>query len=177
MTNFHKNEILLKVRDEIKRLGSANKVSNKCGVSTATISNIMNGIWDKISITMWQKIAFALQIKFSGWQLAETGDFKRVTQVLRDAKEMKIFIPICNPAGTGKTQPAFFYSRNNFNNSVFYILCNKMDADKARIREIGKKEVEYDRQVAITGEASANMVLYFWMKGYKYRQNELSNKE
>lgn len=36
------------------------------------------------------------------------------------------------------------------------------------IYEIGKKEVAYDRQEAICGKKDADMVHYFWLKGYKY---------
>ena len=32
--------------------------------------------------------------------------------------------------------------------------------------ELGKKEVGYDRQLAVLGKPNADSVLYFWLKGY-----------
>lgn len=35
------------------------------------------------------------------------------------------------------------------------------------IYELGKKDIGYDRHLAIVGKEKADNVLYFWMKGYK----------
>ena len=121
MTNIQKHEILTTIIKEISRLGSANKVAVKCGVSSATLSNIINANWSAISVEMWQKVAAALDINFTGWQLAETGDFKRVTNVIKDAKKEKLFLAISNPAGSGKSAVSNYYRDNNFNNAVYYI--------------------------------------------------------
>lgn len=40
------------------------------------------------------------------------------------------------------------------------------------VRELGKKEVAYDRQVAICGKKEADGVLYFWMKGYEFAKGD-----
>ena len=37
-----------------------------------------------------------------------------------------------------------------------------------QIYDLGKKEVDYDRQLAVAGKTAADTVLYFWMEGFKY---------
>lgn len=37
-----------------------------------------------------------------------------------------------------------------------------------QIYELGKKQVDYDRQLAVAGKTAADTVLYFWMEGFKY---------
>lgn len=37
------------------------------------------------------------------------------------------------------------------------------------VKELGKKLIGYDRQIAICGKVAADNVLYFWMQGYNYR--------
>lgn len=41
-----------------------------------------------------------------------------------------------------------------------------------QIYELGKKEVSYDRQLAVLGKKDADAVLYFWMEGYNFRDQE-----
>lgn len=103
MTNVQKSQIVDAINREIKALGSANKVSVKCEVSNGTISYMVNGHWDLIKVEMWMKVAGKLNVQFSGWQIAETTNFRMVWQVLKDAKEQSLFIPIAEKAGGGKT--------------------------------------------------------------------------
>tara|TARA_R110000751_G_scaffold209525_4_gene313394 strand:- start:104 stop:250 length:147 start_codon:yes stop_codon:yes gene_type:complete len=43
------------------------------------------------------------------------------------------------------------------------------------IRELGKKEIGWERHRKLTGESSANSVLYHWMVGFK-KAMEIFNK-
>ncbi|QEE51066.1 ATP-binding protein [Flavobacterium alkalisoli] len=103
MTNVQKSEIVTAINREITALGSGNKVSVKCDVSNATISNMINGNWNLIKPEMWMKVAGRLNVVFSGWQIAETTNFKTIWTVLNDAKEQSLFIPISEKAGAGKS--------------------------------------------------------------------------
>lgn len=68
MTELQKNQIVQAINDEKVRLGSQNKVATKCGVSSATISQMMNGNWELIKAEMWQKVAQSLTINVLEWQ-------------------------------------------------------------------------------------------------------------
>lgn len=104
MTNVQKSQIVDAINREIKALGSANKASVKCEVSNATISNMVNGNWDLIKVEMWMKVAGKLNVQFSGWQVAETTNLRMMWQVLTDAKEKSLFIPVSYKAGSGKSE-------------------------------------------------------------------------
>lgn len=41
-----------------------------------------------------------------------------------------------------------------------------------RIAEIGKKAIDYNRQVAVVGKVAADNVLYFWVEGFMCCQDE-----
>lgn len=120
MTNVQKNEIVNAIQREIKALGSANKVSVKCDVSNATISNMINNNWDLIKVEMWMKVAGKLGVQFSGWQVAETTNFRMMNQVLTDAKNMSLFIPVSHKAGSGKTAAIKAFAQAN-SDSVYMI--------------------------------------------------------
>lgn len=120
MTNVQKAEIVNAIQREIKALGSGNKVSVKCDVSNATISNMINNNWDLIKNEMWMKVAAKLDVVFSGWQVAETTNFRMVQQVLHDAKEHSLFIPISHKAGSGKTAAIKAFAQAN-SDSVYII--------------------------------------------------------
>lgn len=103
MTNVQKTQIVEAIQREITSLGSANKVSVKCEVSNATISNMVNSKWELIKVEMWMQVASRLNVHFSGWQIAETTNFKMMWRVLSDAKNNSLFIPVSHKAGSGKT--------------------------------------------------------------------------
>ena len=49
--------------------------------------------------------------------------------------------------------------------------------NREEIREIGKKEVAYNRQLALLGKKEADTVLYFWMAGYKYQNSQVVHED
>lgn len=124
MTNVQKNEIVTAIQREIVALGSANKVSVKCEISNATISNMVNENWDLIKIEMWLKVAGKLGVQFSGWQIAETTNFKMMNHVLTDAKNASLFIPVSEKAGAGKTAAIEVFTQAN-SDSVYRIRANE----------------------------------------------------
>ncbi|MDC9722402.1 MAG: ATP-binding protein [Urechidicola sp.] len=121
MTNVQKNEVTLAVKNEISRIGSAKKVSVKCGVSSATISQMINYNWKLISVEMWHKVASGLHVSFSGWQIAQTTNFNMLYQVFNDAKDEKLFIAVSNRAGSGKSAITKVYSDSYNDRAVFTI--------------------------------------------------------
>ncbi|MDY3351893.1 ATP-binding protein [Riemerella anatipestifer] len=121
MTDLQKKDIVQAIDEEKIRLGSFVKVATKVGVSEGTISQMRNGNWELIKDTMWQKVAQALGCISNEWQLAETLNFKMITNVLNDAKNANLFMAISYKAGSGKTATLSHYAKLNNENFVFYI--------------------------------------------------------
>ncbi len=134
MTNVQKNEIVKAIHKESKRLGSNNKVANHCDVSGAMISQMVKHNWEKISTGMWQKVAGKLHVNFSGWQIAQTSNFKMLFQVFNDAKTEKLFIPVSNKAGSGKSAVANTFADLYSDDAVYHI----------HAREWAKREFIYN---------------------------------
>ncbi|WP_139420933.1 ATP-binding protein [Chryseobacterium mulctrae] len=125
MTNLQKNEIIQLIETETQRLGSQKKVSTKCEVSAATISQMVNGNHELIKPEMWLKVGFALGYDQSEWQIAETLGYRKVANICTDAKNEAFFMMLSSPAGMGKTAPLKTYFELNSDNEVFYIKCRE----------------------------------------------------
>lgn len=121
MTNVQKNEVVQLIETEKIRLGSYANVANKAKVSTATISQMRNDNWELIKEELWLKVANNLGYGFQGWNLAETLNFKMISNTLNDAKDACLFMGISHKAGSGKTAALKMYADLEHNNHVFYI--------------------------------------------------------
>ncbi len=103
MTNLQKKEIVITIDNAIDNLGSANKVAIKCGVSSATISQMKSENWDLIREDLWLKVAHTLHHNFSEWQIVSTTNYRMMQNLINKAKQQRLFIPIAYYAGAGKT--------------------------------------------------------------------------
>lgn len=122
MTDLQKRQIVQAINEEKNRLGSQNKVAVKSEVSTATISQMVNGNWELIKTEMWQKVAQALSINvLDEWQVVETTNYRMIFSVLNDAKNASLFIPISHKAGSGKTTALTTYANLYAGENVFFI--------------------------------------------------------
>jgi transcriptional regulator with XRE-family HTH domain len=127
MTNVQKNEILQLIEDEKERLGSYRAVAGKCKLSEATISQLRKGSYAAEGSDVYETIALALGYEFDNgnWNIAETTNFRIITDVLRDAKNESMFIGISHKAGSGKTATANVFLQENKRNGVFKINCKE----------------------------------------------------
>lgn len=123
-------EIALKqqIRDRLTeycdRIGSQNKAANTLkGVSSATISQIINGNWELIRDEMWRNIAAQIGFITRDWVLVETRDYNMLTSVLSDAQENSLVFAVTGEAGSGKTAAIRAYSETNQN--VYVLSCNE----------------------------------------------------
>lgn len=116
-----KSEIMALVLTEKERLGSLKAVSTKCGVSEATVSQVVNHNWDQIADKMWLKIAAALEWKPEGWQMVETTNYRMLTQVFQDAKDQSLWMAVSHPAGSGKTAAGRSFAALYGRDGVFYV--------------------------------------------------------
>lgn len=99
---------------------SANKVAVKVGLSSATISHVIQGKWESIADEAWRKIKVKLKIDFD-WETADTINLKYIKTKLDVAKNESISIGFAHDAGSGKSHTFKQYEKNNKN--VFYIEC------------------------------------------------------
>jgi transcriptional regulator with XRE-family HTH domain len=127
MTKEQKNEILQLIEDEKERLGSYRAVAVKCKLSEATISQLRKGSYAAEGDAVYETIALALGYEFDGgsWNIAETTNFRIITDVLQDAKNESMFMGISHKAGSGKTATANAFLQENKRNGVFKINCKE----------------------------------------------------
>ncbi|MDR0206654.1 MAG: ATP-binding protein [Bacteroidales bacterium] len=135
----------LEIRDCLQRYceqrGSQNKAANTLnGVSSATISKLLNNEWDLINEVMWRSIAAQIGVKQKSWNIVETRDFKTLTYIFKDAQENAMVMAVCGEAGSGKSLTARAFSESNKN--VFLLNCNEYWNRKLfmqeLLREMGK---------------------------------------
>ncbi len=142
LTEIQKNEILQLVEDEKQRLGSYRAVANKCKISEATISQLRKGSYAADGDDIYMTIAIALGYDFDNgaWNIAETTNFRIISEVLSDAKTEAMFIGISHRAGSGKTAASDTFLANNRRNGAFKINCKEWNGRlflTEIIREIG----------------------------------------
>ncbi|PDS23802.1 AAA family ATPase [Flavobacterium branchiophilum] len=118
---------------EIKEV-SQNELAKMVGVSSATVSNIINEFWERVNETMLMKIKSFFKTK--GWIVIETQNFVDVQYVCKRARKMNFMIGIVGSAGTGKTTALQNYYNSNAN--TFLVTCDRAMRSKQFLSEILK---------------------------------------
>ena len=101
----------------LAQLSSQNRIAKRAGVSSATISQIINGNWKLIKDSMWKKLSVKLRIDDS-WSKVETGLFKKMYKYVYMAKKQSTTLAFSHHAGTGKTT-FFTFFRNEFEDVIY----------------------------------------------------------
>lgn len=125
MTQQQKNEVVQLIETEIGRLGSQEKVSKKCQVSPATLSQMRAGNWTNIADSMWSKVASALGYRPQGWQMADIRSTRMIQHILDNSKRNSLFMAVSHRAGSGKTSGLKAYEAANRSSNVFYLSCRE----------------------------------------------------
>ena len=107
----------LKVR---LRKESQNSLAVRCGISPATLSQMLNNNWKLIADKMWRRVTVALKIDFN-WKTAETKNYKMLVEMLNNCKQRSMSVGVSNNPGTGKSHTYKLYERAVEN--VFYLEC------------------------------------------------------
>jgi hypothetical protein len=132
LTENDKNQIVTLINSEIPRLGSQKKLSIKCGVSDATLSNMRAGIrnislWKSIREELWLKVGNI--VGYSGnsdtWHLAETTNYRLIYQTLDDARNASMFMAISHKAGSGKTATINAHRQADKLGTVYTLQCEE----------------------------------------------------
>lgn len=117
-----KRKLAHHIRTAVKRAGSQARFAKTIGgISTATVSHMLQGKWVNISDRMWQRVASALRFETSGWQTAPTRNFELVQAWCHTAQQRGITIPISHDPGTGKTEALKHYAQHH--KEVYYVQC------------------------------------------------------
>lgn len=186
LTDKQKEGIAQELRAYVARYASQNKAAESLkGTSSATISAIVNGKWDKISDDMWLTV-HAQIARNADWKLCRTAAFDALSTYMEDAKEWSNVVWVTGPAGIGKSTTAAQFERGHRN--VFLVTCSedmhKSDfihelAQKIGIRVEGltvrdtlkriiKEIVTLDRPLLIfdEGDKLTDSVLYYYISLY-----------
>jgi len=94
-----------RIAGEVKRLSllqSQNRIANRVGVSSSTISQMVNGNWTLIKPEMWRKVKVRLRIDLD-WKIANTQMHKDLVDFMGKAQAHQMTIAFSHKAGTGKT--------------------------------------------------------------------------
>lgn len=124
MEAIEKEKIVISLMQYCKKYGSQKRaaVSMK-GISSATISLMINKKWDLIADEMWRNVGSQVGYKEDKWAAVKTNDFKTITNILHDAKENCLTLAITGNAGTGKTFALRHYT--SLHRNVFMLCCNE----------------------------------------------------
>lgn len=192
-TNEIKNEIIVKLQAYIERYGSQNQAANSLkGVSSATISQMLNNNWKLITENMWRNVALQVGWRENPWSSAETSNLKELTGFYSKAQDSSMVLAITADAGTGKTWTAKEYSRNTKN--AYVLCCNEFWNKKTFLSELcsilGIDDRGYNmgemmqdivwalkskyKPLLILDEADklSDPILYFFITIYNYLEDE-----
>lgn len=120
MKDNEKQAIVGELKIRIRKGESQNSLALRCGVSSATLSQMINNNWKLIAEKMWRRVMIALKIDFS-WQTAETENFKMLISLLSNCKQKSISVGIAHDAGAGKSHSYAHYERQVEN--AYYLEC------------------------------------------------------
>jgi DNA transposition AAA+ family ATPase len=126
MRTEQKQSIQSLVIEHVEHLGGQRATATKAGVSTATISQIINGKWDLIADNMWRKIAAALGHRADGWNLVGNIFNNRVLETtFADAKTHSMFVCVSHKAGSGKSAGCNLFFQQHKRKHVYLIRCRE----------------------------------------------------
>lgn len=135
MNENQKQAIAARLAIYVERFESQNKASKSLkGVSSATISQVLNQKWELIADEMWRNIASQTGYSNKEWVAVETGDFKFLTAVLESARTGSTVFAVTGDAGTGKTFALRKYVEEN--KRSYLIQCNEFWNRKTFMQEL-----------------------------------------
>ncbi|MBR3565317.1 MAG: ATP-binding protein [Paludibacteraceae bacterium] len=138
MTTKEKEMIREALEAYAERKGSQNKAAASMkGVSSATVSQVLNGNWELITDDMWRTIASQIGASEREWQVVETRGYRRMTTLLTDAQQNALVVAITGDAGSGKSEAVKRYEQQNKN--VYHLCCSEFWNRKHFMNELLRK--------------------------------------
>lgn len=187
-----KELIATRLRDYCAKQGGQNKAANSLkGVSSATISKILNSDWETIAEGMWHNVSKQIGLSAEGWSIVHTNVYEELTQLLDCAQRDSQVMAIVGSAGCGKSSTIRQYVATH--QEVYSITCSEyqnrgswlsavmeaMGLDPRglsvaeKIGAVVRRLKRFDRPLLILDEADkmSDTVLYFFITLY----NELED--
>ena len=134
MEQIKKQQIANALKQYCERYESQNKAAVAIGVSSATVSQIINGNWELIKDEMWRTVASAIGFKSEKWEAVGTTDFQIMTTILSDAKDNALVMAITGDAGSDKTFACRQFADSN--KQVYLLCCNEFWNHKTFLQEL-----------------------------------------
>ncbi len=135
MKNLDKQQIAEKLAEYCARYESQNKAANSLkGVSSATISQMLNGNWELIKDEMWKNVASQIGYTANQWQTVEIRDFKILNTLLADARDNSNVFAVIGDAGTGKSVALRSFAESN--KRTYLLSCNEYWNRKMFLQEL-----------------------------------------
>lgn len=171
--------------------GSQALAARLVGISKTVGNRLSKGKYDEISIPMWQKLFKYFGFGQGAWQIAQTAQYKKITQILRDSKDGAQVLAVVGDAGAGKTESITQFCKMNRN--AFHVSCAEYFTPRTFLKELcyaiglppkgGIHELveniiseimEMESPIIILDEADklANKVLYFFITFYNRLQRK-----
>lgn len=124
MTTNEKQQIKAKLAEFCEIKGGQNKAAASLrAVSSATISQVLNGNWELIADEMWRTIASQIGYDPRAWVVVETRGYKRMYGLAQDAQDNALVFAVTGDAGCGKSEAIKSYAANNRN--VYNLSCSE----------------------------------------------------
>lgn len=116
---------------------SQNTIAAQVGISSANVSQILAGNWEKISDELWRKVAVALNVSLYGdWQTAEIANYRKIFGLCSLAQNGSLAKLIAFDAGFGKTYALQAYAKQSRN--AFYMQCERHYTRKVFLQKLGR---------------------------------------
>lgn len=182
-----------KLAEYCQSKGSQNKAANTMqGVSSTVISRILSGEWHLIADNMWRAVAGYVGYDVNEWQVVATRAYKRMNEVLTDAKDNSMVFAVTGDAGCGKSETIKNFEKSNQN--VYVLSCNEywnrkmfvaslmracgMDSSAGTVGEMVNDVINEikrrENPIIILDEADklSDQVLYFFITIYNHLEDQ-----
>jgi DNA transposition AAA+ family ATPase len=108
---------------------SQNNAAKQIGISSGTLSQLLNDKWELISSDMWRKVAAWVGHTTKSWKIRETKNLLTIQNLCKDAQQNSRFLAVIGATGYGKTTPLKLYAAQTQN--AFYNLCTVVMGQKS----------------------------------------------
>ncbi len=124
ITVTEKEKIAAAAATYVQRFDSQNQAAATLpGISSATLSQVLNGNWSKIANKMWRVLLAALSYNPDEEAIVETAPFSTLQQLFSDAQANQLTLGIIGDAGLGKTFAIKYFE--NTQRNVYVLSCRE----------------------------------------------------
>ena len=123
MKHSEKEAIVKHLRAYVDSKESQNAAAKSLQISSATLSQMLNGKWDLIAEDMWRSVANQIGYDSRKWVVVETDGYRRMTDVMTDAQNNALVLAVVGDAGCGKSQAIKTYAGTHKN--VIALSCSE----------------------------------------------------